>query len=134
MIEKALQKLAGRKITNATQDGKNKSFCLMPLVHLYMYQLGKVTPCCASSCGEEHFMGDMNKSNVLDIWNGEKMKDEIETLYLTHIDWLKKTIQFMKSEDWTNLLLTFAEKTKQLDSLRKENTSSIILELAEILD
>jgi MoaA/NifB/PqqE/SkfB family radical SAM enzyme len=46
-----------------------ENFCPLPFTHLFLYPTGKVFPCCESG----YNLGDLTKSTVEEIWNGEKL-------------------------------------------------------------
>lgn len=54
---------------------QSKSFCMLPWVHLYVSPHGYVNPCCIAPWEKEHILGDLNKENLQDIWNGQPMRD-----------------------------------------------------------
>lgn len=52
----------------------NKTFCILPFVHVHLNTDGNVRPCCTSSLDENSVMGRVDSSTVEEIFNNEKMK------------------------------------------------------------
>lgn len=48
-----------------------KYFCILPWVHLSVYQDGKVKPCCRA--GDDATLGNASTDTLADIWNSTKM-------------------------------------------------------------
>ena len=63
-----------RKITDEESVKNSEAFCMLPWVHLYVSQFGTVAPCCVTPWEEEKAFGNINKTSINDIWNGEPIK------------------------------------------------------------
>jgi organic radical activating enzyme len=49
----------------------NKHFCILPWIHLYVAQNGRVSPC----CNNNRFLGNVQGQSIKDIWKGEKFEE-----------------------------------------------------------
>lgn len=47
---------------------------MLPWVHLYSNTQAKVSPCCISPWSNEKELGDLNRDQVMEVWNGTAMK------------------------------------------------------------
>ena len=50
----------------------NKTFCMMPWVHMHLWPAGYTYPCCMSD--PDLPIGNTQKQSLQDIWNGEEMR------------------------------------------------------------
>jgi radical SAM protein with 4Fe4S-binding SPASM domain len=50
----------------------NKSFCMVPWIHLHAYPTGKAYPCCMGNM--DHPVGDFKQQTIKEVWNSDKMK------------------------------------------------------------
>jgi radical SAM protein with 4Fe4S-binding SPASM domain len=53
---------------------ENKSFCIMPWIHLHVAQNGNIIPCCQAPPQKVHRLGNINEQSISEIWNGERIK------------------------------------------------------------
>ena len=51
---------------------ENKTFCMMPWVHMHAFPDGRAYPCCLSDYW--HPMGDLRKNTMEEVWNQDKYK------------------------------------------------------------
>lgn len=51
----------------------SKVFCMLPWIHLHSFPSGKAYPCCNSEM--KNTVGNTSEESLLDIWNGNVMKD-----------------------------------------------------------
>ena len=51
----------------------SKVFCMLPWIHLHSFPTGEAYPCCNSEM--KNTVGNTSKESLLDIWNGNVMKD-----------------------------------------------------------
>ena len=52
---------------------ENKSFCMLPWIHLHAYPDGRAYPCCFAF--DPYPVGDLNKQSLKEVWDGEKMRE-----------------------------------------------------------
>jgi len=52
----------------------SKAFCILPWVHLHITQYGTVTPCCQAPWEESEAFGNINRTSIEEIWNGEAIR------------------------------------------------------------
>jgi radical SAM protein with 4Fe4S-binding SPASM domain len=74
MWDKEPEKLKFDKMTEKQKLllTKNKSFCMLPWIHLHAYPDGRAYPCCFSF--DPFPVGDLNKQSLKEVWEGDKMK------------------------------------------------------------
>ena len=74
MWDKEPEKLKFDKMTEKQKLllTKNKSFCMLPWIHLHAYPDGRAYPCCFSF--DPYPVGDLNKQSLKEVWEGDKMK------------------------------------------------------------
>jgi len=76
----------------------------------------------------------------------QKAKDDVEALYLEHLDWLRpldqlnratvgfeSAIKFMNSDDKTKYIPQFWDKTNKMDSIRSEELLDLVPQLGMLL-
>lgn len=51
----------------------NKSFCMLPWMHIHSFPDGKAFPCCMTDMN--HSVGNTKTSSISEIWNDDPMKD-----------------------------------------------------------
>lgn len=63
------------KDTRADRD--NKSFCMMPWVHLHVTQAGMVSPCCMArdNWNDQLALGNIREQTIEEIWNGPAIRE-----------------------------------------------------------
>jgi organic radical activating enzyme len=52
---------------------ENKTFCLLPWIHLHSFPTGEAYPCCNTEM--QHKVGNTNEQSLSDIWYGPAMRD-----------------------------------------------------------
>ena len=63
-------KMSGEHKTLLTD---NKSFCMLPWMHLHAFPDGRAYPCCFAQ--DKFPVGDLNKQSLKEVWDGDKMKE-----------------------------------------------------------
>ena len=51
---------------------ENKSFCMLPWMHLHAFPDGRAYPCCFAQ--DQYPVGDLNKNSMAEVFNNDKMK------------------------------------------------------------
>jgi radical SAM protein with 4Fe4S-binding SPASM domain len=74
MWDKEPEKLKFDKMTEKQKLllTKNKSFCMLPWMHLHAFPDGRAYPCCFAQ--DKYPVGDLNKNSLAEVFNNDKMK------------------------------------------------------------
>ena len=54
-------------------NNDNKTFCILPWVHMHMWPNGITYPCCLAT--NDYVIGNTNKESFKDLWNSERMRE-----------------------------------------------------------
>lgn len=52
---------------------ENKTFCMLPWIHLHSFPTGEAYPCCNTEMPDK--IGNTNKQSLAEIWNGHEMRE-----------------------------------------------------------
>lgn len=52
---------------------ENKTFCILPWIHVHSFPTGEAYPCCNTEMSEK--IGNTHKQSLAEIWNGDEMRD-----------------------------------------------------------
>jgi organic radical activating enzyme len=68
-------KIAVEDLTDQQRDLllENKTFCMLPWIHLHAFPTGEAYPCCNTEMKD--LVGNTNKQSLEEIWHGEAMQD-----------------------------------------------------------
>ena len=74
MWDKEPEKLKFDKMTEKEKKllTENKSFCMLPWMHLHAFPDGRAYPCCFAQ--DKYPVGDLNKNSLEEVFNNDKMK------------------------------------------------------------
>lgn len=61
------------KLNNLLKE--NKTFCMMPWIHMYIHTNGNVYPCCDSFDRESLILGNIREQSFEEIWNSDEYKN-----------------------------------------------------------
>jgi radical SAM protein with 4Fe4S-binding SPASM domain len=65
--------IGNEKLNNLLKE--NKTFCMMPWIHMYVHTDGSVYPCCDSFDKKSLVLGNVQKNSLEEIWNGDEYKN-----------------------------------------------------------
>ena len=51
----------------------NKTFCILPWIHLHIWPNGITYPCCLTT--NDYVLGNTNSSSFIELWNSSRMKE-----------------------------------------------------------
>ena len=74
MWDKEPEKMKFDKMTVKEKEllTENKSFCMLPWMHLHAFPDGRAYPCCFAQ--DRYPVGDLNKQSMTEVFNNDKMK------------------------------------------------------------
>ena len=100
-------------ITDSIEE--TKAFCVMPWVHVYGAELGKVKACCVGNIP----FGNLNKENISSVWNGKAIRDF--------------RLKLLRDEPDNRCKVCYKRELAGKDSLRKINNLKFKKHLPKIL-